>query len=544
LKDMWSALKKECTSKKEPEPFGLPPDCLHGSYCFCLTRKSDMGGTESTMRNYLHELVKKYPESKAVPSFFYLGDNWEIQQRGWEIFAEAFKATREEVCKSSYEQALEPFNEGEAVKILLRNVARSEFAPKFRAATFSVPIDCIQNHLYSASDNLCLGIVESTVTAGWPPIQMAVDAVKDKILKTIDSGAAKLVGELKPVIAKILALVQSKLKKKSEEKEEPQRGPQFGDVVSKWQFQRSEIGKQFWENLNKHDAREAMNALRDNSETAMEQFLQAKMASGLKAVLGDKTASLEIVQVVMEAIAEQIVKTLQKFTTLKPLMKGAEKLFDCRLELEKDLCANRTGGADAIAKSLEFASKNMWKTLPGIGLRLFIDIYNIKGNIESSLSGVCDEGKKPLTDVTDALYTLQMKALNALRVQLINQLKTRLPSMSGSDDQVKECVRTTWRELTFNIIGIVMKETWVQLCEAFTVSCIEQVKEKFNKDIWPPIKEGLNEIQSLIPAQLSDMGLKIEPMALKVSTIIIEKGVRWAMTKLLLKVEATLFTQF
>jgi hypothetical protein len=373
---------------------------------------------------------------------------------------------------------------------------------------------------------------------------MAVDAVKDKILKTIDSGAAKLVGELKPVIAKILALVQSKLKKKSEEKEEPQRGPQFGDVVSKWQFQRSEIGKQFWENLNKHDAREAMNALRDNSETAMEQFLQAKMASGLKAVLGDKTASLEIVQVVMEAIAEQIVKTLNKFTTLKPLMKGAEKLFDCRLELEKDLCANRTGGADAIAKSLEFASKNMWKTLPGIGLRLFIDIYNIKGNIESSLSGVCDEGKKPLTDVTDALYTLQMKALNALRVQLINQLKTRLPSMSGSDDQVKECVRTTWRELTFNIIGIVMKETWVQLCEAFTVSCIEQVKEKFNKDIWPPIKEGLNEIQSLIPAQLSDMGLKIEPMALKVSTIIIEKGVRWAMTKLLLKVEATLFTQF
>jgi len=390
-----------------------------------------------------------------------------------------------------------------------------------------------------------VGVVDTAVAAGWPPIQAAVNVAKEKILKAIDSGAAKLVAELKPVMTKILALVQSKLKKKEEEKEDAKPAKAaYGDVVSKWQFQKSDIGKQFWENLNQHDARGALHALRDGSEAAMESFLQGKMASGLKALLGEKAASMEIVQLVMEAIAEQIVKTLQKYTTLKPLMKGAEKLFDCRLELEKDLMAARAAGGDAINKALAKGSKEMWSTLPGVGLRLFIDMHNIKGHIDSSLSGVCEDGKKPLVEVADALYAFQMKALNSLRVQLINQLRARLPAYSGNDEQIKECVRTTWRELTFNVIHIVVSQTWVQLCEAFTISCIEQVKDKFNKDIWPPIQSALAELQELIPAPVADMGLKIEPLALKVATIIIEKGVRFAMTKLLLRIEATLFTQF
>jgi hypothetical protein len=421
-----------------------------------------------------------------------------------------------------------------------------EFVPQVRGLVWNVPIGCVQNRLWYAADAAVLGVVDTSVTAGWPPIQLAVNAAKDKILKAIDSGAAKLVTELKPVIAKILALVQAKLKKKNEEKEEKpkDKGPQIGDAVGKWQFQRSDIGKQFWENLNQHDARNAIHTLRDNSDTAMEQFLEGKMASGLKSVLGENTASLEVVQVVLEVIAEQIVKTLKKFTTLKPLMKGAEKLFDCRLDLEKDLCANRSTGAEGLNKALDAGSKAMWKTLPSIGLRLFMDIHAIKGQIDSTLGGTCEEGKKPLTDVADALYTLQMKALNSLRVQLINQLKARLPSMSGSDDQIKECVRTTWRELTFNIIHIVVKESWVQLSEAFTVSCIEQVKDKFNRDFWPPIQQGLAELASLLPSAVADLGLKIDQLAFKVATIVIEKGVRIAMTKLLLRVETALFTQF
>jgi len=542
LEQMVKELKSECADKKLAEPAVIPKDCRHGTYCLCLTYKDDMAATEVAMRTYLEGLVKTYPESKKVPEYFYIGDQYDLQQRSIAIFQDAFATTRDAVLKGSYESPIEPFNEGEAVKILLRNIARQEFAPRFRETVPNIPIGCIQWQLWYTSDMLVLGLVDTAINAGWPPIQLAVNKARDEIVKLIDSGAAKLVAELKPVIVKVLTLIQSKMKKKEEQKEK-EKSPAFGDVAVKWRFERSEIGKMFWENLNQHDARVAMKHLRENSDSALEQFLQQKMSAGTKALLGDGVASMELVQAVLEVIAEQIVKTVQKYTTLEPLMKGAERLFECRNELEKDLIACRSGGADALNKALETASRNMWKTLPNIGLNLFMDMHSLKGRIDAQLAGVCADGIKPFTDVADHLYALQMKALNSLRVQFVNQLKARLPSMSSSDDQVRECIRTTWREITFQIIQVVVKEAWVDLCEAFTVSCIAQVKDKFNKDIWPTIAAGLAEIQALIPEALAKMGLEIAPLALSVCMIIIEKGVRFGMTKLLLKLESAIFLQ-
>lgn len=544
LKDMWSALKKE--NDKNP-PAALPPDCKHGNYCFCLKHKNDMPGHESVMKEYFNSIVAKYPSSKAVPSFYYMGDNYEQQQRMYAIFTEAFNATKDEVMKGDWSgEGLSPFNEGEAVNQLLRAVARRDFVPKFRALSPNVPIECIQIQLWYAADSACLGAVDGAVAAGWPPIQKGVDVAKGKVAEAIDKGAAMLVSKLKPVIAKILAIVQEKLKKKGEEKEQPKpkdKGPQIGDSINKWQFQRSEIGKKFWEALNQHDARQALKDLGDNSESALESFLQAKMASGVKSMLGEDTASMEIVQLILEVVAEQIVKTLKKFTTLKPLMRGMEKFFDKRLDLEKELIGARAQGAEAINKALDHGSSELWKTMPSIGLRLFIDMHRVKGEIANTMSGVCDDGVQPLKDVADDLYALQMKAINSLRVQLINQLKAKLPAMSSSDEQVKECVRSTWRELSFQVTHVMVKEAWIKLAGAFTQSCIAQVKDKFNKDIWPTIKSALDALQSMLPSEVSDMGLDIAGLALKVVSILLEKGVTFGMTKLLLKVEVVVFSQ-
>jgi len=546
LKDMFAVLKKEAGTNA---PAPLPADCKHGTYCFCLTHKSDMGSHENTMKEYIGNIVSKYPASKAVPSFFNLGDNYEQEQRAYEIFSQAFVATREEVMKNDWsDDGLTPFNEGEAVNQLLRAVARREFVPQCRAlAPTWIPLECVQNQLWYVSDAACLGAVDGAVAAGWPPIQKAVDVAKVKVMEAIDKGAAALVAKLKPVIGKILALVQSKLAKKGEEKEDakPKKdtGPKLGDTLSKWQFQRSEIGKKFWEALNQHDARQALKDLGDNSENALESFLQAKMASGMQALLGEKNASLEIVQLVLEVVAEQIVKTLKKFTTLKPLMRGMEKFFEKRLDFEKELLAARTQGAESINKALESGSRELWKTMPYIGLRLYMDMYRVKGEIENAVSGVCEEGKAPLLDVADQLYALQMKAINSLRVQLINQLKAKLPSMTASDETVKECVRSTWRELSFQVSQVMVKEAWLLLATAFTTSCLAQVNDKFMKDFWPPIKEGLTALQELLPAELADMGLDIAALALKIATILMEKGVKWAMNKLLIKMEVIIFAQ-
>jgi len=39
------------------------------------------------------------------------------------------------------------------------------------------------------------------------------------------------------------------------------------------------------------------------------------------------------------------------------------------------------------------------------------------------------------------------------------------------------------------------------------------------------------------------MGLKIEPLAKSVANILLEKGVNWALTKLIIKLELVLFEQ-
>lgn len=543
LTQMWDALKAEIKA----DPAKLPPDCKHGDYCCCLKYKPDMPGAERIMKEYFNGIVAKYPSSKAIPSFYNLGDNYVLQQRAFMIFSEAFNATRTAVTTGSWaNDGLEPFNEGEAVNQLLRSVARTEFAPQFRAMAPNIPVACIQNYLWYGSDAACLGAVDTAVKAGWPPIQKGVDVAKVKVMEAIDKGAAALVDQLKPVIAKILAIVQEKLKKKSEEKEsskhEP-KGPQIGDVASKWQFQKSEIGRKFWEALNQHDARQAIKDLADNSDSAMDSFLQAKMAAGVKSLIGEKNASMEIVQVLLEIVAEQIVKTVKKFTTLKPLMRGMEKFFEKRLDLEKELLAARAQGAEAINKALDNGSSHLWKTMPSIGLQLFIDMHRVKGEISNTLSGVCATGQQPMLDVADNLYSLQMKAINSLRVQLINQLKAKLPSMSSSDEHLKECVRSTWRELTFQVTHVMVKEAWVSLSGAFTASCLAQVLDKFNTEIWPTISAALQDLQAMLPAQLADMGLNIPSLGNKVVTILLEKGVTYAMTKLLIKVEHVLFTQ-
>jgi len=65
----------------------------------------------------------------------------------------------------------------------------------------------------------------------------------------------------------------------------------------------------------------------------------------------------------------------------------------------------------------------------------------------------------------------------------------------------------------------------------------------FNSTVWPPIKSGLDALQSLIPEELGSMGLKLEPLVHAVIDFIINKALTWAMTKIFLAIERALFSQ-
>jgi len=545
LKDMYDKIKAEF---KDSKIGPLPGDCLHGPYCCCLERKGDMVGTEHAMKTYLKALAKEHPTSKSLPSYYYLGDDYELQQRQYAVFQAAFEATKAELVRGGGLSGLPPFNEGEALTQLLQAIAKQDVVPEVRANVFKLPGGLCEWRAYYYADMAVLSAIDSAMAVGWPKAQDAVSAGTKAVQKAIDSGAEKLVEELKPVLKKVLTLVQSKLSKKDEGKEEhkeeresKKKKTEIGDYISQWRFDKTAIGKKFWDALDSKDAKDALEGLKDEFDKAVEETLEEKMKAGLEKILGEKAANLEIVSLILEHVAKQAVGCLKKFTTIKPLMSACLGIFEVRAQLEKDVIAAKAD-QKAVTAALEKASADMWKTFPDAGLLLYSKMDKLKDNV---VSGLSDDAMEPLTDIADELYAEQMKALNSLRTQFLLGLKSKFENgdVLKSDETITAAIRSGFRDIVFSIIHILVVDSWKGIAGNLIKSAIVQVKEKFEADVWPTIASGLEAIQSLIPEPVANMGLQIEPLAKSVAFILLEKGVNWALTKLIIKLELVLFEQ-
>jgi len=499
------------------------------------------------MKTYLKALAKEHPTSKSLPSYYYLGDDYELQQRQYAVFQAAFEATKAELVRGGGLSGLPPFNEGEALTQLLQAIAKQDVVPEVRANVFKLPGGLCEWRAYYYADMAVLSAIDSAMAVGWPKAQDAVSAGTKAVQKAIDSGAEKLVEELKPVLKKVLTLVQSKLSKKDEGKEEhkeeresKKKKTEIGDYISQWRFDKTAIGKKFWDALDSKDAKEALDGLQNEFDKAVEETLEEKMKAGVDKILGEKAANLEIVTLILEHVAKQAVGCLKKFTTIKPLISACSGLFAVRTQLEKDIIA---GKADqkAVAAAIDKASAEMWKTFPDAGLLLYSKMDKLKANV---VSGLSDDALEPLTDIADSLYAEQMKALNSLRTQFLLGLKSKNDSGDlKTDEAITAAIRSGFREIVFSIIHILVVDSWKGIAENLIQSAIVQVNEKFEADVWPTIASGLEAIQSLIPEPVANMGLQIEPLAKSVAEFLLQKGVNWALTKLVIKLELVLFEQ-
>jgi len=395
-----------------------------------------------------------------------------------------------------------------------------------------------------------LGAIDTAMIA-WAPVQDGVNKAKEVVLDAVTSGAAKLVEQLKPVIKKVLQVVQEKLKKdekedkedKKEEGKEKKKNNEIGDHIKNFRFARTDIGKRFYDELIIENAKTSLDFLIANLNDAMEKGLEQKLAGGAKSLLGDKV-SLEIVQLIIEAIAEKAIRVVRKFTTIGPLLHCSKTLFDCRADIEKAIKAVRDKGKEAVHKAIEDGSAAMWKTLPQSGLHLFKEMDKLKERVSSEMGAMTQDAIDPLTAVADALYAEQMKALNSVRVQFVNQLKAKHDEGGfGTEDAAISAVRNSFREIVFAVVQVLIVDSWVGIANALLASALAQVLYKFQTDVWPTIQPALAAIQELIPEPVAKMGLKVEPLANKVCNIIITKAVTWALTKLLLKLEQAIFDQ-
>lgn len=507
-----------------------------------------MAGSQTVMREYLNNLSKAHPNSKDLPTYFYLGDDYEQQQRSFVIFEAAFAATKAELVKGEYHRDLTPFDEGEALNSLLQAIARQDVIPEVRGQVMKLPGGMCEYTLYHQADMLVLTAIDSAMAAGWPPVQDLVNKGKKQVQDVIDKGAEKLVEALKPVLKKILTLVQSKLAKKDDGKEEKKeeskkKKTEIGDYISQWAFDKTAIGKRFYDALGDKDARAALDNMKDDFDKAVEETLEEKMKDGLAKIIGDKGASLDIVAAILDAIAKQAVSVLKRFTTIKPLMAASLSLFNVRAKLEKEVVGAK-GDLAAAHKAIETASSDMWASFPDAGLSLYSKIDKLKDHIKSDNSDLPDEAVEPLTDICDDLYNQQMKALNSLRTQFIGGLKNKLDAEAlKSEETTLNIIRTSFREIVFSIIHILVVDSWKGIGCALIQSAIVQATNKFEADVWPAIAAGLEEVQKFIPKEVEDLGLKIEPLAKSVAIMLLEKGVRWALNKLVIKLELVLFEQ-
>jgi len=545
LEQMHSKIKKEMSGKKVEN---LPPNAKHGTYCFCLTYKTDMDATKAAMKAYLAHLVKEFPESKSLPDFFYIGDDWVQQQRSFQVFHQAYAYTKKDTMKGDWlAPPIEPFNETEFVSVLLQAVARTEFLEELHQKVPDAPVG--RAKLLAVADRALLGALDTVVSTGWPPVQSTINKAQKEISTLVESGQQKLLEEIKPMLEKVVHMVQSKLKKKEEKEErtETKKKTEIGDFISKWAFQKTVVGKKLFDEMGTVEARSAVKACGDNFEGHVQGYIKDKLSSASEALLGGEVASLEIVHDIVAKIAEQIVEVIKKYTDILPFVGGFVKIFDARLDLEKVLVDNREKGVETVNKEIDAASAKMWKILPDVGLQLFRDMDRLKERVRGEMRHIVGEAAiVPLTTCADHLYSHQMKALNSVRMKFIHALKSKLADGAalGNEDALKEAVRITFRDSTFEVFHGLSHDCWMALTGSLMESAIEQAMATFLEMVWPTIKDaGLDKLQEMIPEQLAKMGLQVDEIGKVIARAFIAKCLDVILTKIFIKIENLLFDQ-
>jgi hypothetical protein len=158
------------------------------------------------------------------------------------------------------------------------------------------------------------------------------------------------------------------------------------------------------------------------------------------------------------------------------------------------------------------------------------------------MSSLPEDAITPIDELLGHIFEVQLRAFNGIRVQYINNLRESIDEIKDADSAVR-ISRAAFKGAVFPVVNLLGFHHWIRAHEAFFLSAKAIVMNAFEEHVWPPIKSGLDALQSCIPEELSSMGLKLEPLVRAVINFIINKALTWAMKKVFLAIERALFTQ-
>jgi hypothetical protein len=541
-------LKKDFKDAKVPA-FPAPYQ-IGGTCCFCITKQpGDKRAHDEAMHVYFGDIFKAVGYSKQVADHFRVGDNWEIQQTAKQIFFDALTNTVADQGIDNWNPEIEPFNEVEAITEFLKAYAIGKILPKITdpiEAEGLPPI--VKNRAIEAARSGLATAIEGA-SGAWEPLQGVATKAGEAATKHMKEAAEKIVESLKPVIAKVVGIVKEKMKKKAEEKggdegkelEEKDKKVEIGDIVSEWKFEKTPIGRKLYENLTKETPAHAIRSSSEEIQSKLREAVRGPIESVVEIICGAKFVIDPWTQWQIWWMARRVTNFITEITTLEGFLEAAAKLAEAVTPLEEEF-AKAAGKKEELDKLADKASSVLWQTLAEQAVTLWTKIYQLNEKIESVFSGQPDEVKQPLYDLLSHIFEVQVRGFNAIRVLYSRKLKESLGD-AGDAEAAKAASRTALRDAIYEVVGLLAIEHWTKTHEALTEAAKAYVLNRFTNEIWPSIKSGLDELQSLLPSQVADAGLDIAGLALKIATIIINKGVEWGMKKVGLKLEAAIFGQ-
>jgi hypothetical protein len=369
--------------------------------------------------------------------------------------------------------------------------------------------------------------------------------------KKMQENAEKVVEWFKPLIAKAVALIKAKMEakaaekgdeKKEVEKEDKSDKTAVGDIVAKWQFQKTPIGKTLYGNLEKQTAVEAIKGTSTEITSKLREAVKKQLDKIFEVLCGTVFVHDYWTQWQIWWMARRITNFICEITTLEGFLDAAHKLataVDKHIDEDGKGC---TGKKEEVEKFVAGASKALWKSLADEAVGLWTKIYSLTAAVESVFSGQPETVTTPLTDLLSGIFEVQVRGFNMIRILYCKKLTATL-SEAKDHDGLKAASRAALRDAIFETINILAKEHWTRLVDALTEAAKAYVTDRFVNEIWPSIKSGLDELLSLLPEEVSSIGVDIAGIVLKISLIMINKGVEWAMGKIALRMEAAIFEQ-
>jgi len=335
------------------------------------------------------------------------------------------------------------------------------------------------------------------------------------------------------------------MKKKAEEEEKEPAGA-IGSVVKDWKFDKTDVGKMYSGLLlDTEKWGTASGALQAAWKPAMDSFFSQAFTNAVAGACNPKFASSSVMQLAIQEFARYIGNTFRRFSTVTPLIEAAKTLEHLRAELVKEL-AKDSKDFKVVEAAINKTSGLMWQSLPNAGLSLFSELRRVESDLYGDLKDSNDDALRALSNVVSHMYFIQMRALNALRVNFTIKLKAKLQDDANraSEAKIGEVVRVTFRDELFVLLDAVVGETWARLVEALTATCVAIAQNKFfTSEVWTAITGGLNALSGKIPDGPLKDKLDLASLAQTVVETILEKGVTKLSLKIFFKLEGAIFKQ-